>query len=213
MAAVPFVSEKTFEVEVLREELPVLVEFGAEWCGPCKTVAPELEAVHRELAGKAKIVQVDIDKSPMLAQTLGIRSVPTFIVFHQGQPVNGKQGAIRKAEMLALLEPYLPRAAGALKPLEVQQLAAARRIVLVDTRPPEVFARAHIHGAINAPLAELRDDPERLLALPGPAVLYCRGGKETEQLAAELGEKGLPVAFLEGGVLGWEAEGLKLERP
>src|SRR6187431_1459156 len=124
MASLPTVNEQNFEQEVLREPLPVLVEFGAEWCGPCKTVAPELQALSVELQGKAKIVTVDIDQSPMLAQTLGIRSVPTFVVFQQGRPVDGKQGAIRKAEMRAMLEPFLPRAQGAITPAEVVQLLA-----------------------------------------------------------------------------------------
>ena len=72
------VSEADFEREVLMSEQPVLVEFGAEWCGPCKTVAPELKALAQELQGKAKVVTVDIDRSPMLARQLGVQSVPTF---------------------------------------------------------------------------------------------------------------------------------------
>src|SRR5687768_6953504 len=108
----PSVTEQNFEQEVLRSDLPVLVEFGAEWCGPCKTVAPELEALSRELNGKAKIVTVDIDRSPLLARELGIQSVPTFVIFHQGRPMGGRVGALRKAELRQLLDPVLPRAAG-----------------------------------------------------------------------------------------------------
>ena len=66
MAALPVVTERTFEQEVLMSELPVLLEFSAEWCGPCKQMAPELMALARELEGKAKIVTLDIDKSPMI---------------------------------------------------------------------------------------------------------------------------------------------------
>ncbi len=213
MASVPTVSEQNFEIEVLREELPVLVEFGAEWCGPCKTVAPELEALQVELAGKAKIVQVDIDKSPMLAQTLGIRSVPTFVVFQEGRPVDGKQGAIRKTEMRAMLEPFLPRAAGALSPAEIKEFVAQGQIVLIDTRPPEVFARAHIQGAVNLPATTIDEHLAELGMLPAPGVLYCRGGKETQELSAKLAAQGVPVGYLEGGVLAWEAAGFRLVRP
>lgn len=212
MAAIPFVSEQTFEAEILREELPVLVEFGAEWCGPCKTVAPELEALKNELSGKAKIVQVDVDKSPQLAQALRIQSVPTFIVFHQGRPVDGRQGAIRKAEMRAMLEPFLPRAAGAVTPLEAAELAKQSQITFVDTREPEVFARAHIAGAVNFPLGTIRTQVADLHMLEAPPVLYCRTGKDTQALATELAASGVPVAYLEGGVLGWEAEGFRLAR-
>src|SRR5690606_15746324 len=103
MSARPFVNEQDFEREVLRSELPVLVEFGAEWCGPCKLVAPELIALGQDLAGKAKIGQVDVDKSPRLAQMLRIQSVPTYIVIHQGRAVEAAQGAIKKAQVRALL--------------------------------------------------------------------------------------------------------------
>lgn len=212
MAAIPEVTEQTFEHEVLRAELPVLVEFGATWCGPCKTVAPELEALARELEGKARVLQVDIDKSPLLAQTMGIRSVPTFVVFQKGRPVDGRQGAIRKAELRALLEPFLPRAAGAILPAEVAELARQGQITLVDTRAPEVFGRAHIEGAVNIPLETLEGRLIEIQTLPAPPVLYCRTGKETQELVARLAEQGLPLAYLEGGVLGWEAEGHRLAR-
>lgn len=212
MANLPYVTEKNFETEVMRSELPVLLEFGAEWCGPCKTVAPELEALARELSGKVKVLQVDIDRSPMLAQTMGIRSVPTFVLFHQGRPVDGRQGAVRKAELLAMLDPVLPRAAGAIKPVEAAELAKADQIVFVDTRAPEVFARARIASAVNFPLETIKTRLADLHLLLRPPVLYCRTGKETEKLAAELAEQGVPVAYLEGGVLGWEADGFTLDR-
>jgi thioredoxin len=209
----PVVNEQNFEREVLHSELPVLVEFGAEWCGPCKVVAPELEALARELEAKAKIVTVDIDRSQLLARELGVQSVPTFVVFHQGRPVGGRVGALKRPQLRELLDPFLPRAAGALKPEEVNQLVRQRRVSLVDTREPAVYARAHLPGAINMPFDELESRLAELHMLPAPPVLYCRSGDKTKDLAAKLAEQGLPVAFLEGGVLGWEATGLKLERP
>src|SRR5690606_33249006 len=152
MSARPFVNEQDFEREVLSSELPVLVEFGAEWCGPCKMVAPELEALSRDLQGKAKIVQVDVDKSPRIAQAMRVQSVPTFVVFQGGRPVEAGQGAMKKAQLRALLEPFLPRAAGALNPVEVAKLLENHQVTPVDTRAPEVYARAHIKGAVNFPL-------------------------------------------------------------
>src|SRR5262245_64909248 len=131
------VTEKDFEREVLMSELPVLVEFGATWCGPCKVVEPELQALAQEYAGRAKVLTVDIDQSPYLARQLGIQSVPTFLVFHQGRPVTGKAGAMKRAQLAELLEPVLPRAAGSLKPKEVAQLLRQRQICLVDTRSEE----------------------------------------------------------------------------
>jgi thioredoxin len=207
------VTEQNFEREVLMSELPVLLEFGAEWCGPCKVVAPELEALATELDGKAKIVSVDIDKSPLLARELGVQSVPTFVVFHQGRPVGGRVGALRRPQLREMLEPVLPRAAGALKPQEVFALAKQGRVSLVDTRDEPVFRRSRIPGAVNIPLGEIESRLAELHMLPSPPVLYCRAGDKTKDLAARLAEQGMPVAFLEGGVLGWEASGFDLERP
>ena len=207
------VTEQNFEREVLMSELPVLLEFGAEWCGPCKVVAPELEALATELDGKAKIVSVDIDRSPLLARELGVQSVPTFVVFHQGRPVGGRVGALRRPQLREMLEPVLPRAAGALKPQEVFALAQQGRVSLVDTRDEPVFRRSRIGGAVNIPLSEIESRLAELHMLPSPPVLYCRAGDKTKDLAARLAEQGMPVAFLEGGVLGWEASGFDLDRP
>jgi thioredoxin 1/putative thioredoxin len=210
---VPAVTEYEFEEEVLKSELPVLVEFGAEWCGPCKTVAPELEALKRELEGKAKILTVDIDRSPLLARELGVQSVPTFVVFAQGRPVGGRVGAMKKHDLRQMLEPFLPRSAGALKPEEVAELLRRGQISLVDTREPPVYGRAHLPTAVNMPFDDLESRLAELHMLPGAPVLYCRAGDKTKELAAKLAEQGVPVAFLEGGVLGWEASGFELERP
>ncbi len=213
MAALPQVTEHNFEAEILRSELPVLIEFGAEWCGPCKTVAPELEALSRELQGKAKIVTVDIDKSPLLAREFGVQSVPAFVVFHQGRPVGGQVGAMGRKQLRAMLEPVLPRAAGALTPEEVAQLAQRDQITLVDTRDADVYGRAHIQGAQNFPLNEIEGRLAELHMLPNPPVLYCRAGDKTKELASKLAAGGTPVSFLEGGVLNWEASGFELIRP
>jgi len=213
MSQIPMVSEQTFEQEVLRSDLPVLVEFGAEWCGPCKIVAPELEALARELAGKANIVQVDVDHSPRIAQAMRIQSVPTFIVFQGGRPVEAGQGAMKKEQLRALLTPFLPRAAGALAPKEAFTLLQKKQITPVDTRAPEVFQRARIEGAVNFPLEEIEQHVADLHQLPAPAVLYCRTGKDSQEMASKLAGLGSPVAFIEGGVLGWEADGYRLVRP
>jgi thioredoxin 1/putative thioredoxin len=211
--AVQTVTERDFATQVLESEQPVLVEFGAEWCGPCKTVAPELEALSRELEGKAKIATIDIDRSPLIAREMGVRSVPTFFVFAQGRPVGGREGALQRAQLREMLEPFLPRARGALKAKEVAELLRRGQISLVDVREPPVFQRAHIAGAANMPLEEIENRLAELHMLGGAPVLYCRGGDKAKELSERLNEQGIALSFLEGGVLEWEASGFSLERP
>lgn len=97
------VSSADFQTKVLEAKIPVLVDFFATWCGPCQRVAPVLDEVAAEMAGKAAVVKVDIDKSPDLAGRYGVTSVPTMIVFEGGQPKKQTLGAQPKANILALL--------------------------------------------------------------------------------------------------------------
>ena len=209
---VPYVTERDFESEVLRSELPVLIEFTADWCQPCKAIAPEVEAFSREMAGKAKVVKIDIDKAPVIAQQLRIQSVPTFMVVAEGRIQDAVVGAIRKKKMQELVEPFLPRAAGALKAPELAQLLSQGAVVPIDTRDEGAFKRAHLPRAVNMPIEGIEARLAELHMLQGQPVLYCRSGDKTKELSEKLAEQGMPVAFLEGGMLAWEAEGLPIER-
>ena len=211
--AVVSINEKNFELEVLRSEVPVLLEFGAEWCGPCKTVAPELAALAAELEGQAKVCTVDIDKSQMLAQQFGVQSVPTFVVMHQGAPVAAKAGAMRRAQLKEMLDAVLPRPEGALNATEVAELTRSGKATPVDTRDEFAFARAHLPGAVHIPLGDVPKRVGELYRRGQLPVLYCRAGDQTKELAGQLTAKGTPVAFLEGGILGWEASSLPVEKP
>jgi thioredoxin len=211
--AVPFVSEQEFEKEILRSELPVLIDFTASWCAPCKTVAPEVDAVARELEGKAKVVKVDIDKSKRVAASLRIQAVPTFMVFHRGRPVAAEQGVLKRAQLRDMLEPFLPRAEGSIRAPELAQLVQQGQVTPVDTRDAAVFGRARIPSAVNIPLDEIQGRLAELHMMGGAPVLYCRSGDKSKILAQKLAEEGVPVAFLEGGFLAWEAEALPIERP
>src|SRR5690242_14741835 len=111
--------EQDFETEVLQSELPVLVAFVADWSNPSKTALPEIEGAATDLEGKAKVFKVDVDKSPRLAQALRVQNLPSFAVFSQGRPVALKMGLHRRKQLVALVEPALPRPEGALKPLEL----------------------------------------------------------------------------------------------
>src|SRR6185295_12471079 len=151
----PVVAEKDFEREVLRSELPVLIDFYADWCAPCKTVQPEVEAIAHELQGKAKVVKIDIDKSKRIAASLRIQAVPTFMVFHKGRPVAADQGVLRRNQLRELIEPFLPRAEGAIRPVELAQLIQQGQVVAVDTREASSFGRARIPGAVHMPMEEI----------------------------------------------------------
>ncbi len=94
------VTDTNFEQEVLKATEPVLVDFHAQWCGPCKAMAPALDQVAAELAGKVKIVKVDVDENPKVTGTYGIRAMPTLILFKGGQVAAQHTGAIVQKKKL-----------------------------------------------------------------------------------------------------------------
>lgn len=98
------ISSAEFQSKVLQAAEPVLVDFFATWCGPCKMLAPALDAVAAEVAGRAKVYKVDVDQSPDVAAQYGVMSVPTLILFKGGQPVKQMVGAQPKPALLALFD-------------------------------------------------------------------------------------------------------------
>ncbi len=98
------ISSADFQAKVLDSNEPVLVDFFATWCGPCKMMAPVIDEVASEMEGKAKVYKLDIDESPEIAQRYGIMSVPTFIVFKNGQPAKQTLGGQPKQGIVALFD-------------------------------------------------------------------------------------------------------------
>ena len=98
------VSDSDFETQVIESESPVLVDFWAEWCGPCKMVAPVLEELAEEYSGQIKFTKVDVDTNHKTAVDYGIRSIPTLLVFKGGKPVDQLIGAVPRAEIKKRLD-------------------------------------------------------------------------------------------------------------
>lgn len=98
------VTDSSFEQDVLKAEGPVLVDFWAEWCGPCKMIAPALEEIGAEFQGRVKVAKVNIDSNPESPTQFGVRSIPTLIVFKDGKPVAQQLGAMPKSQLKAWVE-------------------------------------------------------------------------------------------------------------
>lgn len=107
MAKVIAVTDQSFESDVLNASTPVLVDFWAEWCGPCKMLAPILESVVDDYAGKIKIVKINVDENPETAPKFGIRGIPTLILFKNGKVSATKVGALSKSQLTDFLDEQL----------------------------------------------------------------------------------------------------------
>lgn len=100
-------TDETFESEVLKYDGVVLVDFWAQWCGPCKMIAPIIDELASDLEGKAKVVKVDVDKAQSLAMQYGVMSIPTLIIFKSGEIVDQMVGAMGKDQLLEKVSEYL----------------------------------------------------------------------------------------------------------
>ena len=101
------VTDATFDAEVKNSDIPVVVDFWAEWCGPCKQIGPALEELATEMAGKVKIAKVDVDQNPNAAAAMGVRGIPALFIFKNGEIVSNRAGAAPKAALQSWIESAL----------------------------------------------------------------------------------------------------------
>ncbi|MBX9620241.1 MAG: thioredoxin [Hyphomicrobiales bacterium] len=97
-------TDATFQSEVLDSAVPVLVDFWAEWCGPCRQIAPALEEISKEMAGKVKIVKLNIDENPNAPTQFGVRAIPTLLLFKGGKVIGQQVGAAPKSKLVSFIE-------------------------------------------------------------------------------------------------------------
>ena len=97
-------TDDTFDQEVKQSDIPVVVDFWAEWCGPCKQIGPALEQLSEEMGGRIKVVKVDVDSNPNSAAAMGVRGIPALFIFKDGEVVSNRAGAAPKAALQSWIE-------------------------------------------------------------------------------------------------------------
>ena len=102
-----YVTDDNFATEVLQSQQPVLVDYWAEWCGPCKMIAPILDEIARDYAGRLKVAKLNIDENPKVPGEYGIRGIPTLILFRGGNVEATKVGALSKSQLTAFIDSHL----------------------------------------------------------------------------------------------------------
>ncbi|WP_306252144.1 thioredoxin [Parvularcula sp. IMCC14364] len=188
-------SIETFAEDVMNasREVPVIVDFWAPWCGPCKTLGPLLEKAVNDLKGKVLMVKVDIDQNQMLAQQLRIQSVPTVMLFIAGQPVDGFAGALPESQIKQFLERALQiaeqaglSAGGAGNEPTTEEILDAADAALAENNLP---AAAQLYGQLAQTLSE--ENEEKARALAGLAHCHVAGGNlaEARQMLELIPEK------------------------
>jgi len=185
-AAAPPVKESDtagFMTDVIEasRDVPVIVDFWATWCGPCKTLTPILESVVAKARGAVRMVKIDVDKNPDLSAQLRIQSIPTVFAFKNGQPVDAFQGALPESEVQHWVDQLIAQHGGEVEPSPVDQALAAAE---------EAFNAGDIGGAGALYAQVLNHDAQNTKALAGMAKSYLKTGKvdKAREIVDQIGE-------------------------
>ncbi|MEX2518306.1 MAG: thioredoxin domain-containing protein, partial [Paracoccaceae bacterium] len=171
-------TDESFMADVIEasKEVAVIVDFQAEWCGPCKTLGPALEAAVRAAKGKAKLVKIDIDKNPQFASQLRVQSIPAVFAFVDGRPVDGFMGALSPSEIKAFVEKAAAEGgAGASEAAGIDEALDAADQMLVDGAIPD---------AVETFAAVLEAEPANARAVAGLARAFAAAGQPDQARAA-----------------------------
>jgi len=208
------VTDATFESQVLTSKLPVLLDLYADWCQPCKLIAPLVEKLAEEHQGKLLVGKVNVDENPGLAQALRAQSIPMLVVIAEGRVAAEQVGALDESALRTFVEPFLPQPVDKLEAKDLSLLLQSGRALAVDLRDANSFGRAHLPGAVHVPREDAVTRAAELSAASDGRlrVLYDRTEDAARDAAAAVQETGVPVAYLAGGMLSWEADGLPIER-
>lgn len=208
------VNDADFEREVLHSEIPVLLDFYADWCGPCKAIAPLVEDLSRTYHGRVKFVKVDVDRNPATAEAFRIQSIPTIAFLHNRKVIDMIVGAVDRARLVVVLDKIAgPVQSTGPEMWEVERVKdglIAREVTPIDVRAEADFKRVHLPEALHVPLDSLVDKAADLRALQTSLALYGRTDDGLMEHAKLLSEQGLRVVVLQGGLLAWEAARLPI---
>lgn len=185
-AAVPAAIESdtagfTADVIEASRQVPIIVDFWATWCGPCKTLTPILESVVAKARGAVRLVKVDVDKNPDLSAQLRIQSIPTVYAFKDGQPVDAFQGALPESEVQKWVDQLIAKHGGGVELSPADQALAAAE---------EAFEAGDISGAGALYAQVLNSDEQNTQALAGMARCYLKAGKidKAREIVDQIGE-------------------------
>lgn len=216
MSNVQPVTDATIESEVLGSEIPVLIDFFADWCRPCTALAPILEEVAGQFKGRIKFVKIDVDRNPGATQAFQVQSMPTLMLIHERKLLDRIVGLVDRKTLIERLTPHAAAApGGSVERWDVNRTKLALEsglAVPADVRASVDYQRARLPGAINVPPT---DDGDRFAPLENRTrryVFYGRTDEGVAEVAEEAARAGIRAVVLQEGLIGWELASAPIEK-